>query len=320
MIFGLNFDHLGGANVQDNFNSINTSDKEKTVWLHFDADSNETRQFIDQKLSHLDPHIKRAVLAEQTRPRFVPFENGFLLILRGVNLNKDQSHEDMISLRIWIEKNRIISFQKRKLQTISDLKDSLLNGKGPKSISEFIQKLIEILIFKMETPFDELIKDTDNFEMLDLNLLSKTQSDRLSDIRKKCAIFSRYLVPQAEAINSMIDNSNNNLINEQDLKRINESYHDILRRVEDISSLKERIQFIYNEHSHAIAEKMNKTMYKIAIISMIFIPISFLTGLLGINLSGIPYASSGSAFIGFSLLLSMILVIQLIIYKKLKWI
>ena len=103
------------------------------------------------------------------------------------------------------------------------------------------------------------------------------------------------------------------MINEQDLKRINETYHDILKRIEDISSLKERIQFIYDEHSHAIAEKMNKTMYKIAIISMIFIPISFLTGLLGINLSG-------SAFIGFSLLLSMILVIQLIIYKKLKWI
>ena len=320
MIFGLNFDHQGGANIQDNFNSINTTDKEKTVWLHFDADSNETREFVDQNLSHLDPHIKRAVLAEQTRPRYVPFENGFLLILRGVNLNKDQSHEDMISLRLWIEKNRIISFQKRNLQTVSELKDSLINGKGPKSISEFIQNLIEILVFKMEVPFDELIKDTDNFEMLDLNLLSKTQGDRLSNIRKKCAIFSRYLIPQAEAINSMINNSNDDLISEQDLKKINESYHDILRRVEDISSLKERIQFIYDEHSHVISEKMNKTMYKIAIISMIFIPISFLTGLLGINLSGIPYASSGSAFIGFSILLSLVLVIQLIIYKKLKWI
>jgi zinc transporter len=320
MIFGLNFDHQGSAKVQNNFNSINTTDKEKTVWLHFDADLNATREFIDQNLSHLDPHIKRALFAEQTRPRYVRFENGFLLILRGINLNKDQSHEDMISLRIWIEKNRIISFQKRNLQTVSELKDSLVYGKGPKSISEFIQRLIETLIFKMEMPFDELIKDTDNFEMLDLNLLSKTEGDRLRDIRKKCAIFSRYLVPQAEAINSMMEYSINNLISEKDLKKINESYHDILRRVEDISSLKERIQFIYDEHSHAISEKMNKTMYKIAIISMIFIPISFLTGLLGINLSGIPFASSGSAFIGFSLLLSLVLVIQLIIYKKLKWI
>jgi len=69
----------------------------------------------------------------------------------------------------------------------------------------------------MEVPFEELIKDTDNFEMLDLNLLSKTQSDRLSNIRKKCAIFSRYLVPQAEAIKSIIDNSYYNLISEQDI-------------------------------------------------------------------------------------------------------
>lgn len=60
MIFGLNFDHQVVANIQDNLNSINTTDQEKTVWLHFDTNSNETREFFDQNLSHLDPHIKRA--------------------------------------------------------------------------------------------------------------------------------------------------------------------------------------------------------------------------------------------------------------------
>ena len=48
----------------------------------------------------------------------------------------------MISLRIWVEENRIISFQKRNLQTISDLEKILLEGNGPKNISEFIQKII----------------------------------------------------------------------------------------------------------------------------------------------------------------------------------
>ena len=320
MIFGLNFDNIGGAKLQKKLSTTNNINQNNTIWLHLDANSHETKEFIEQKLSHIDPHIKKAVLAEQTRPRYVQFENGFLLILRGVNLNQNQSPEDMISLRIWVEENRIISFQKRNLQTISDLEKILLEGNGPKNISEFIQKIIETLLFKMEIPFDQLINDTDNFETLNLSNLTTNQISELTDIRKKCAVYSRYLALQAEAIEVLLQSQNSQFVLNSDKKKINETHHELLRRVEDISSLKERVQFIYDEYANVISEKMNKTMYKIAIISMIFIPISFLTGLLGINLGGIPFASSGSGFIGFALLLIVVLIIQLFIYKKLKWI
>ena len=163
MIFGLNFDNIGGAKLQKELSTTNNINQNNTIWLHLDANSHETKEFIEQKLSHIDPHIKKAVLAEQTRPRYVQFENGFLLILRGVNLNQNQSPEDMISLRIWVEENRIISFQKRNLQTISDLEKILLEGNGPKNISEFIQKIIELISNKFNEKFS--IRDDSDYDL-----------------------------------------------------------------------------------------------------------------------------------------------------------
>lgn len=319
MIYGINFLDNNTGSLQNKISKQNEINPELPIWLHLDANSKETKEFIEKELNHLDYHIKSALLAENTRPRYVEFENGFLLILRGINLNENQLPEDMVSLRIWVEKNRVITFQKRPLKTVLELKDLILNGNGPSNISQFIQKLIEILTNLMEPSFDQIIDQTDRFEELDLNKLTNKDNNNLSEVRKKCAIFSRYLIPQSHAIKELL-NSNFHLINKLDKKKINETHHDILRRVEDILSIKERIQFVYDEYTNAISEKMNKTMYKIALISMFFIPISFLTGLLGTNLSGIPFANNSNSFVIFTIILLVLFISQLFIYKKLKWI
>ena len=61
-------------------------------------------------------------------------------------------------------------------------------------------------------------------------------------------------------------------------------------------------------------------MYILSIISAIFLPLSFLTGLLGINIGGIPGAENENAFYIFSLILVFIISVQLTIFKKKRWI
>ena len=68
-----------------------------------------------------------------------------------------------------------------------------------------------------------------------------------------------------------------------------------------------------------LSDQMNKKMYVLSIISAIFLPLTFLTGLLGINIGGIPGAQSDNAFLIFSLMLVAIVSIQYIIFKKKNW-
>ena len=65
--------------------------------------------------------------------------------------------------------------------------------------------------------------------------------------------------------------------------------------------------------------RLNKNTYILSVIASIFLPLGFLTGLLGINIEGIPGATNQSAFYIFCGIITLITAIQVIIFKKLKW-
>ncbi len=69
----------------------------------------------------------------------------------------------------------------------------------------------------------------------------------------------------------------------------------------------------------SISDKMNRNMYVLSVIAAIFLPLGFLTGLLGINVGGIPGAENPAAFWIFIMMMTVIVGLQIYIFKKLKW-
>lgn len=72
-------------------------------------------------------------MAEETRPRITEIKDGMLVILRGVNLNENAEPEDMISIRMWIDEQRIITMRKRPLKAVNDIEKTLKDSTGPKT-------------------------------------------------------------------------------------------------------------------------------------------------------------------------------------------
>ena len=119
--------------------------------MHIDASSpiDVKNFFIKHKLK-IDPIILNALLAEETRPRIEKNGDEALIILRGVNLNENELPEDMVSIRLWVTNNKIISARYRKLKAIGDIEDSIKSKKGPKNSGEFVFMLINALFNRIE--------------------------------------------------------------------------------------------------------------------------------------------------------------------------
>jgi zinc transporter len=83
--------------------------------------------------------------------------------------------------------------------------------------------------------------------------------------------------------------------------------------------MRERAQIIKDELTNALSDKMNKNMYMLSVIAAIFLPLGFLTGLLGINVGGIPGSDNGNAFYFFCVMLVGIISLQILLFKKLNW-
>ena len=91
-----------------------------TLWLHFDYTVDSARDWVRND-SGLDSLIAEALLTEETRPRTTSVGDGLLIALRGVNLNPGSEPDDMVSVRLWAEKERVISTRKRKIMSVEDL-------------------------------------------------------------------------------------------------------------------------------------------------------------------------------------------------------
>ena len=93
-----------------------------------------------------------------------------------------------------------------------------------------------------------------------------------------------------------------------------------MRHIEELDTIRDKVILIQEELANSMSEQMNKKMYILSIISAIFLPLTFLTGLLGINIGGIPGAENESAFYIFSIILIVIVTVQLVVFKKKRWI
>ena len=128
IIFAYKLDKKGGGTIiaDDSIDAELKSDY--LTWVHIDAENDNTGKWLQTAVPYLDPFIIKALIVDETRPRMTEIGNGILLILRGVNLNKNSDPEDMVSIRLWVDEKRIISVRKRNLKAVSDLDSGLRYG------------------------------------------------------------------------------------------------------------------------------------------------------------------------------------------------
>lgn len=313
------FDGTGGA-VKLHGKDIAEKVKSKELaWVHLDASAAESRAWLDANVDYLDHVILDALLAEETRPRITEFKDGALVILRGVNLNDNAEPEDMISIRFWIDSHRIISTRIRKLKAVHDIRERLENGHGPKNAADFFVALSTRLFERMEPVISDLDERTDDVEEALLNHPDSALRHEVVDIRKKAIMLRRYIAPQKEVM-SYMRASELKWLSQIHKRQIHENHDRILRYIEDLDAVRERAQIVKDELANALADKMNKNMYVLSIVASIFLPLGFLTGLLGINVGGMPGADSDVAFWIVSALCFGFIILVGGLFKFLKWI
>lgn len=291
---------------------------EALAWVHLDAAHDRSREWIERELHYLDPLIIDALLAEETRPRLLEFEQGAMMILRGVNLNADAQPEDMVSIRLWVDPHRIISVQRRPLKAVKDIQDRLASGNGPKDSGEFVGLLSARLFERMEPVMTELHERLDGVEESVMEDPSNSERQAITALRKQAIIFRRYFAPQRDVI-AYLRTTELDWLSTAHRRRLQENLDRITRYLEDLDAIRERAQIVKDELSNALADRMNKNLYVLSLIAAIFLPLGFLTGLLGINVGGIPGADLPSAFWIFLAILTAISTVQIWVFRLLKW-
>lgn len=308
-----------GSLKEIGFNEINSyREKNELLWLHFNYTKNEAKEWISTK-NGIDEIAVDALLADETRPRTIVLKDNLLLALRGVNLDPNSKPEDMKSIRLFISQNLIISTSRRTILSVTEMIEELKRGSGIKSSSEFIIELTYKMIDRIDDVIEKIHDRCDTLEDTIFDDKRRLQKAEILNIRKEIIVLKRFLVPQKEALIKLY-NEQLSWLNEYQKIELRETNDQLIRHIEELDTVRDKVVLIQDEISNNLSGELNKKMYIMAIISAIFLPLTFLTGLLGINVAGIPGAEYENAFFIFTGILFLVVILQFTFFKKNRWI
>ncbi|MGB0748024.1 MAG: zinc transporter ZntB [Magnetospiraceae bacterium] len=293
------------------------------LWVHLDAHGPQVRQWLRND-AKLDAFVVEGLLAEETRPRCEQFPNGVLLVLRGVNLNPGAEPEDMVSIRLWVDAHRVISTRIRQLMAVQDIRDQFAAGEGPVSAGHLVARLGARLTERMGPVLEDLGETLADLESGLIGAAAEDAPDirrrrhQLIDLRQVAIALRRYIAPQREALYrfSLLEAP---WVGDRVVGRLRETVDRITRLTEELDELRERAAIVQDELSSRVSQRMERTMYTLTLVATVMLPLGFLTGLLGINVAGMPGAETPWAFWAVCALLTILVAVEIWVLKRLKW-
>lgn len=290
----------------------------KRRWLHLDRRSPEVRAWLIDK-SGVDFVIDQALLQEDTRPRCVKHGAGYLINLRGVNLNEGSEPEDMIAVRIWATPGVVISLRAFQIKAAQDLRDAIMDGtEVPLTSGAIVTYLASRLTDRIEPVVAELDDQADAFEDTILDSSTSLPKTALASFRRKVLQLRRYIIPQRDALAQMV-REGSDLFSSDELLHIRETADRVTRIGEELDNIRDRSSVLQEQIVEERAETMNQRLFVLSIISAIFLPLGFVTGLFGVNVGGMPGTNSATAFSLLCLGMLGLTGLLLLALRKMDW-
>jgi zinc transporter len=320
-IFGFEFAPRGGVRKIDweEVKPTAACPKEGWRWLHFNRLADETRDWLEHS-SGLDETIITALLQSETRPRCAPYDDGILLNLRGINHNPGAEPEDMISVRMWATSNLVVSMRSYPVKAIHEVREEVAAGLTDcPTPGGLLVTICERLIDNIEPVVEQLKEETDEFEETLLTARDRLPAAALAEFRRTILLLRRYILPQREAM-VQLQREGRKLFDEDHAIHLRETGDRITRIAEELDSIRDRAAVLQDQVAGQRQETLNKRLLALSVISAIFLPLSYVTGLLGMNLTGIPFHDQPWSFTAVTVVTVALGVLLIAFLKWRRWI
>ena len=265
------------------------------LWVHLDRTASGVQRWLTDT-ARLPEHAAEVLLAEDPRPKFVHFPageshpEGFVLILRAVNLNPDADPENMVAIRLWVDANRVISLRGRKLMAEDALDRAFREGRGPLNAPDLIAHLAGAMLDRIDTVVDELEAALEEAEER-----VEASGEEISAVRRSAVRLRRYLGPQRDVL-LRAGSDWPAWVGKRERNRLRSRAERVARVVEDIEELIARSGFAQEERHARLAERMNRSNVALTIVATVFLPMSLVASIWGMNTEQLPFAEHPNGF------------------------
>lgn len=269
----------------------------------------------------LHPLIQEDIVAIHQRPKIDEYEDYIFLVFKMLQYNEQE--ELMIEhVALVFGKDYVLTFQEAENDTFNDLRERIEQAKGRvrRSGSDYLMfaildavvdhyfDVIEFLINKIELVEDQLFDEKDISDI----------GEKIQNLKKEVLKIRRTILPLREVINRL-DKIETNLIQEQTYKYIRDLYVNLVQTIESIEMQREMASSLMEMYLTSINNRMNEVMKVLTMVTSIFIPLTLLTGIYGMNFDYMPelhYKYSYFILLG---IMGILILAMVWLFKRKRW-
>ncbi|WBH15684.1 CorA family divalent cation transporter [Sphingomonas radiodurans] len=263
------------------------------VWVHLSTTAEHAQAWLRDE-AKLSEYIVEALTANETRPRCEAFDDGAYLNLRGRTEEPLDPSDMLASVRIWAEKGQIISVTRKHLLATDMVEHEVTKGQI-RDPGDLITGFATAITADLDPVVADLGDDLDDCEQqLDTARVFELRRN-VTRVRVESINYRRFLNPQRQALERLATLPGD-WLGPDDRAHLAAAADRAARMAEELEAIRERSSLMHEALTDLRAEQLDQRGLVISIAAMVFLPLTFLTGLYGMNVEGLWFAKEPWAF------------------------
>lgn len=300
---------------------VDDSPDEKVDWYDMRGlHDTQLIEFLGQKFK-IHPLILEDIADIHQRPKFEEYDNGNFIIFKALRFDKENLKIQTEHVALYFCKGLIFTFQETASDLFSQIRQRIQNSHG-RVRKRGADYLAYTLLDVIADQYFVVLEDVETvIEKLEDDLLHQPDNsikERIHHLKKELLIVRKSIAPLREAVSRFVK-SESNFIEDNTTLFIQDLYDHLIQIIDMVETYRDVLNGLQDLYLSEISFRMNQVMQVLTIITTIFVPLSFLAGLYGMNFEYIP--ELGFKYGYFVLLGVMILVGGglLIWFKRRRW-
>jgi zinc transporter len=290
---------------------------ENVTWVDIDVSTPEDQRWLESE-SGLKEETRQLLAQAITTNRRETLEDGLFVSLYGINPDESTDRHEFVSLRLLLQAQRIVTAHTDQIQGIQGVQQEIEAENGPQDSAGFLAMVAIQVAERMEKIITEISGQTDELEDRILEDEFDPPLEEMNALRRRVFRVRRHLAHLKNLLDFIVSDSSIRT-DPAGNDALRDASSRVARYLESIEDTRQRTQLIFDQVQTQLSETMSRATFNLTIIATVFLPLSFLTGLLGVNVAGIPEEHNPWGFWIICLILSAVAILSVVFLRWKRW-
>jgi magnesium transporter len=269
----------------------------------------------------IHPLIQEDILNTEQRPKVEIFDDYLYVVLKVLNVEKACGSVDMEQVSLIVGSNYVLSFHERPCEVLDSVRERIRTGKGQVrrlGADYLAYRLIDAIVDNYFVVMEDLSERT---EALEDKVLVDGHQDTLHEIyilKREIILIRKAVWPLRELVGTLL-RGETKLIRKNTQVYLRDVYDHVVQAIDTVETFRDIMSGLMDIYLSSISNRLNGIMKVLTMIATLFIPLTFLTGLYGMNFGWMPPKDEMWGFPAILIIMASVAIGMLLFFRRKRW-